>query len=57
MTTTTTDMVRDRALAPLASDIPADMTIGEYRRMRTGSSRRRRARAWLRVVHPQDAEG
>ena len=48
MTATTTALIRDRALAPLASDIPADMTVGEYRRLRTAPGRWRRARALLR---------
>jgi hypothetical protein len=48
MTATTTDLIRDRAFAPLASDIPLGMTVGEYRRLRTAPPRRRRARALLR---------
>ena len=48
MTATTTALIRDRDLAPLASDIPAHMTIGEYRRLRTAPGRWRRARALLR---------
>jgi hypothetical protein len=40
---TTTDLIRDRAFAPLASDLPADLTIAEYRRWRTIPSWRRRA--------------
>jgi hypothetical protein len=48
MSPTTTERIRDRALAPVASDIPADMTLGEYRRLRTAPPGRwQRARALL----------
>jgi hypothetical protein len=46
---TVTALIRDRAFAPLASDVPVGMTLAEYRRRRTTPSRRRRAGVALLV--------
>jgi hypothetical protein len=46
---TTTDLIRDSAFAPLASDIPVGMSVAEYRRRRSSPRRRWRAVAALLV--------
>lgn len=43
-TSITTALLRERALAPLASDIPVGMTIAEHRQRRATPSRWERAR-------------
>lgn len=46
---TTTALIRDRAFAPLASDVPVGITLAEYRRRRTIPTRRGRAGVALLV--------
>jgi hypothetical protein len=43
--TPTTETVRTLGFLPLESDIPAGLTIEEYRAMRAAEGRRRRRRA------------